>query len=129
MNEEYGHALKKAHDFIKASQIRENPYGDYKAMHRHISKGAWAFSIADQALQVSDVTGEAFTAALLLSKLPTELVGEKMEEQRFYDAVNVILSLQSSNGGYTVWEPQTAFRWIEKFNPTELFESVIIETE
>ncbi|RYR07250.1 hypothetical protein Ahy_B05g074567 isoform B [Arachis hypogaea] len=129
MNEEYGYVLKKAHDFIKASQIRENPKGDFKAMHRHICKGAWAFSIRDNGLQVSDSTGEAFKAALLLSKLPTELVGEKMEEQCFYDTVNVTLSLQSSNGGYPVWEPKIAFQWLEKFNPTEIFESVIIERE
>ena len=32
--------------------------------------------------------------ALLLSKMPTNLVGEKMETQEFYDALNVILSLQ-----------------------------------
>ncbi|RYR07249.1 hypothetical protein Ahy_B05g074567 isoform A [Arachis hypogaea] len=129
MNEEYGYVLKKAHDFIKASQIRENPKGDFKAMHRHICKGAWAFSIRDNGLQVSDSTGEAFKAALLLSKLPTELVGEKMEEQCFYDTVNVTLSLQSSNGGYPVWEPKIAFQWLEKFNPTEIFESVIIERD
>lgn len=33
-------------------------------------------------------------ATLLLSQMPTALVGEKMETERFYDAVNVILSLQ-----------------------------------
>ncbi|KAL1318857.1 hypothetical protein AAHE18_15G235400 [Arachis hypogaea] len=129
MNEEYGYVLKKAHDFIKASQIRENPKGDFKAMLRHISKGGWPLSVRDQGMPVSDCTGEGLKAALLLSKLPTELVGEKMEGQRYYDAVNVILSLQSSNGGYPVWEPQIAFRWLEKFNPTEFFECAIIEME
>jgi len=33
-------------------------------------------------------------AALLLSQMPVDLIGEKMEDDRFYDAVNVILSLQ-----------------------------------
>lgn len=45
--------------------------------------------------------------------MPTDLVGEQMETQRFFDAVNVILSLQSSNGGFPAWEPQRAYRWLE----------------
>jgi len=45
--------------------------------------------------------------------MPTDLVGDQMETQRFCDAVNVILSLQSSNGGFPAWEPQRAYRWLE----------------
>lgn len=37
--------------------------------------------------------------------------------------------IQSSNGGFPAWEPQRAFRWLEKFNPTEFFEDTLIETE
>jgi cycloartenol synthase len=33
-------------------------------------------------------------AALLLSKIPSEIVGEPLVANRFYDAVNVLLSLQ-----------------------------------
>jgi cycloartenol synthase len=45
--------------------------------------------------------------------MPSDLVGEKLETERFYDAVNVILSLQSSNGGFPAWEPQNAYSWLE----------------
>jgi uncharacterized membrane protein len=34
-----------------------------------------------------------YQAALLLSKLPQGMVGESIEANRLYDAVNVILSL------------------------------------
>ncbi|MED6211628.1 Lupeol synthase [Stylosanthes scabra] len=57
-SEEYGPMLKKAHEFLKASQVCEDPPGDFKAMHRHISKGAWTFNIQDQGLQVFDCTAE-----------------------------------------------------------------------
>nr|XP_025887794.1 lupeol synthase isoform X3 [Solanum lycopersicum] len=67
--------------------------------------------------------------ALLFSQMPTQLVGEKLDVERLYDAVNVILSLQSENGGFPAWEPQHAYRWLEKFNPTEFFEDTIIERE
>ncbi|KAK6268484.1 hypothetical protein QUC31_012644, partial [Theobroma cacao] len=49
-------------------------------------------------------------AILLLSKLPPEIVGETVEVERLYDAVNVLLSLQ-------------------KLNPTELFAAAAIEGE
>ncbi|XLT60371.1 hypothetical protein HN873_052975, partial [Arachis hypogaea] len=109
--------------------VLENPYGDFMAMHRHISKGAWTFSIHDQALQVSDSTGEALKASILMSRMPIEIVGEKVETQRLYDAVNVILSIQSSNGGFPAWEPKRGYQWLEKFNPTESFEGVMVEMD
>ncbi|XP_057761755.1 lupeol synthase-like isoform X2 [Arachis stenosperma] len=129
LNEEFEPTLRKAYDFLKASQVLENPYGDFMAMHRHISKGAWPFSIHDQALQVSDSTGEGLKLSILLSRMPIEIVGDKVETQRLYDAVNVILSIQSSNGGFPAWEPQRGYQWLEKFNPTEFFESVIVEMD
>ncbi|MED6164230.1 Lupeol synthase [Stylosanthes scabra] len=129
LSEEYGHTLKKAHDFVKASQVSENPSGDFMAMYRHVSKGSWTFSMHDQGWQVSDCTAEGLQASLLLSEMSTDLVGEKMVAQRFYDAVNVILSLQSINGGFPAWEPSKAYRWLEKFNPTEFFEETLIERE
>ncbi|XP_059636759.1 lupeol synthase-like isoform X3 [Cornus florida] len=129
LTEEYGPTLRKAHDFVKASQVRDNPSDNFTKMYRHISKGAWTFSMQDHGWQVSDCTAEGLKASLLFSQMPPELVGEKIQTECLYDAVNVILSLQSSNGGFPAWEPQRAFRWLEKFNPTEFFEDVLIERE
>ncbi|CAI0414615.1 unnamed protein product [Linum tenue] len=129
LSNEYGSTLRKAHDFLKASQVRENPSGDFKAMYRHISKGAWTFSAQDHGWQVSDCTAEGLKCALLFSQMPVELVGEPMGKEQLFDAVNVILSLQSNNGGFPAWEQQRAFQWLEKFNPTEFFEDTLIERE
>ncbi|OMO57913.1 Prenyltransferase/squalene oxidase [Corchorus olitorius] len=117
--DEYGTTLRKAHDFVKASQVRENPSGNFSAMYRHISKGAWTFSMQDHGWQVSDCTAEGLKCALLYSQMPDDLVGEKMETERFYDAVNVILSLQSKNGGFPAWEPQRAYSWLEVYTNLE----------
>ncbi|XP_024017873.1 lupeol synthase-like, partial [Morus notabilis] len=127
--EEFLPTLRRAHDFVKASQVCQNPSGDFAKMGRHISKGAWTFSTQDHGWQVSDCTGEGLKVSLLFSLMPTELVGEKIETQRFYDAVNVILSLRSKNGGFPAWESQRTFSWVEKFNPTEFFEATFIERE
>ncbi|KAK7331841.1 hypothetical protein VNO80_28582 [Phaseolus coccineus] len=127
--DEFGPTLAKAHDFIKKSQVTENPSGDFKSMYRHICKGSWTLADRDQAWQVSDTTAECLKCCLLLSVLPEEIVGEKMEPEKLYDSVNLILSLQSANGGMSAWEPARAPEWLELLNPTEFFADIVVEHE
>ncbi|RDX63311.1 Beta-amyrin synthase, partial [Mucuna pruriens] len=127
--EEFGPTLAKGHDFLKRSQVTDNPSGDFKNMYRHISKGSWTFSGKDHGWQVSDCTAECLKCCLLLSMLPQEIVGEKMEPEKLYDSINVILSLQSKNGGISAWEPVGTKKWLERLNPTELFGDIVIEHE
>ncbi|KAJ4879374.1 Amyrin synthase LUP2 [Raphanus sativus] len=129
LSSEISDVLMKGHDFIKRSQIRENPSGDYKKMHRHISKGGWTFSDRDQGWQVSDCTAEALKCCLLLSMMPPEVVGPKMDPEHLYDSVNLLLSYQSQNGGMTAWEPARGYGWLELFNPTEIMADIVIERE
>ncbi|KAL9663994.1 hypothetical protein QQ045_019389 [Rhodiola kirilowii] len=129
MADEIGGTLAKGHDFIKKSQVKDNPSGDFRTMHRHISKGAWTLSDQDHGWQVSDCTAEALKCCLLFSLMKPEIVGEQMPAERLYDSVNIILSLQSKNGGITAWEPVCAPQWLELLNPTEVFEDIVIEIE
>ncbi|XP_059665506.1 beta-amyrin synthase 2-like isoform X2 [Cornus florida] len=127
--DEFGATLKKAHNFIKQSQVQENPSGDFRSMYRHISKGAWTFSERDQGWQVSDCTAEALKAALLLSQMSPEIVGEKIEPERLYDAVNFLLRLQGKSGGFALWEPATAKPWWEWLNSSDIFANAFVEHE
>ncbi|KAM3749832.1 hypothetical protein ACB098_05G216200 [Castanea mollissima] len=129
LTNEIGPVLKKGHEFIRRSQVRDNPYGDFRKMHRHISKGSWPFTDQDNGLQVSDCTAECLKCCLLFSTMPSEVVGEKMEPERFFDAVNILLYLQSKNGGLSAWEPAGAQEWLEWLNPTEFFEGIVVEHE
>lgn len=45
-----------------------------------------------------DYVSDCLQAALLLSSIPSEIVGEAVQTDHLYDAVNVILSLQVKNG-------------------------------
>ncbi|XVF29290.1 hypothetical protein REPUB_Repub15cG0108300 [Reevesia pubescens] len=92
---EIGPTLKKGHEFLKKSQVRDNPSGNFKRYFRHMSKGSWTFSDQDHGWQVSDCTAESLMCCLLFSMLPSELVGEVLEPERLYDAVNIILYLQN----------------------------------
>ncbi|XP_060669505.1 beta-amyrin synthase-like [Ziziphus jujuba] len=125
--DEIGPTLAKGHDFLKKSQVKDNPYGDFKSMYRHISKGAWTFSDQDHGWQVSDCTAEGLKCCLMFSLMPPQLVGEKMEPQRLQDSVNLILSLQHKNGGLAAWEPAIGQDWMEMFNPSEVFADIVIE--
>lgn len=51
--------LIKGYDYLKKSQVTENPPGDYIKMFRHIAKGGWTFSDQDQGWSVSDCTAES----------------------------------------------------------------------
>ncbi|OWM88914.1 hypothetical protein CDL15_Pgr020868 [Punica granatum] len=127
--DEIGPVLARGLNYIKQSQVKDNPSGDFKNMHRHISKGSWTFSDQDHGWQVSDCTAEGLTCCLLFSLMPRKIVGEKMEPEQLYDAVNIILSLQSKNGGLPAWEPARAEKWLELLNPMEFLEDIVIEHE
>ncbi|KAJ9549344.1 hypothetical protein OSB04_021887 [Centaurea solstitialis] len=125
--EEFGPTLRKAHVFLKRSQVLENCSGDPKYWYRHISKGGWPFSTADNGWIVSDCTAEGLKAALMLAKLPPEAVGESLDIMRLYDAINVILSLQNGDGSFATYELTRSYRWLEWINPVETFGDVVID--
>nr|QBZ67934.1 euphol/tirucallol synthase [Euphorbia grantii] len=129
LTDEYGITLRRAHEFIKQTQIRHDPPGDFKTTLRYKSKGAWPLADQDQGWQVSDCSAEALTALLLLSEMEPEVVGERAELQQLYDAVDFLLPLQSKNGGFSIWEPGSPHPWLEMFNPTEAFAGVVVEYE
>jgi cycloartenol synthase len=127
LTDEYGPMLNNAHDFIRNTQIKENSSGNLGLWYRHISKGGWPFSTPDIGWAVSDCTAEGLKVALLLSQLPSEIVGEAISPQNLYAAVNFILSLQNNNGGFASYEPTRSYAWLEMINPAELFGDVMID--
>ncbi|KAM7515450.1 hypothetical protein LguiA_005033 [Lonicera macranthoides] len=129
LEDEFGTTLKRAHNFIEETQIRENPSGDFRSMYRGNSKGGWPLSEQDQGWQVSDCTAEALKALLLLSQMSPKIVGEQIETNRLYEAVDFLLPYQSKNGGFAIWEPTTAPKWLELLNASEVFGNAFVEHE
>ncbi|XP_073116803.1 cycloartenol synthase isoform X1 [Elaeis guineensis] len=127
LSEEYGPTLRRAHDYIKNSQVLEDCPGDLSFWYRHISKGAWPFSTADHGWPISDCTSEGLKASLLLSKISPEIVGEPLCAGRIYDAVNVILSLMNKDGGFATYELARSYAWLEIINPAETFGDIVID--
>ncbi|KAG6495926.1 hypothetical protein ZIOFF_043759 [Zingiber officinale] len=127
LSEEFGLTIKKAHEYIKFSQVLEDCPGDLDFWYRHISKGSWPFSTADHGWPISDCTSEALKAALLLSKISPEVVGDPIEARKLYDAVNVILSLMNKDGGFATYELTRSYAWLEIINPAETFGDIVID--
>ncbi|XVE98878.1 hypothetical protein REPUB_Repub03eG0147100 [Reevesia pubescens] len=125
--EEYGSMLKKANNFVKNTQVKENSGNDLNLWYRDITKGGWPFSTPDNGWIVSDCTSEGLKAAVLLSAMPSDIVDVKVTPNRLYDAVNMILSLQNKNGGFASYELTRSYAWLEMFNPAELFRDIMID--
>ncbi|GMH15060.1 hypothetical protein Nepgr_016901 [Nepenthes gracilis] len=69
LNDKIGPTLKKGHNYIKNSQVKDNPSDDFKSMYRHISKGSWTFTDQDHGWQVSDCTAKSLKVSILLLEL------------------------------------------------------------
>jgi len=50
-----------------------------------------------------------------------------MEDQRFFDAANVILTLQNTDGGFATYENNRGYAWFEWLNPSEVFGDIMID--
>ncbi|KAL7133801.1 hypothetical protein ABFS83_12G164500 [Erythranthe nasuta] len=125
--QEYDLMLKRAHQFIKMSQMSKDSSGDLSCWYRHSSKGGWPFSTADNGWAAGDCTAEGLKAALILSQLPYEIAGQALEQNKLYDAVDLILSLQNSSGGFASYELTRSNAWLEMINPSEIFGDIIID--
>nr|GMC65032.1 cycloartenol synthase-like isoform X4 [Ipomoea batatas] len=117
--DEYASMLRKAHFFINASQIKEDSGMKLRSWYRHSTKGGWPFSTPDNGWPVSDCTAEALKAALMLSRMPNDVVGEAIEPSRLYDAVDLILSLQNNSGGFATYELTRSYPWLEVHKTTK----------
>ncbi|KAJ0030218.1 hypothetical protein Pint_13912 [Pistacia integerrima] len=85
--------------------------GDLSYCYRHISKGGWPFSTSDNGWALSGCTAEGLKAAILLSQMPYDIVGEAIAASQLYDAVRVIFSLQNKNGGFASYELTRSYAW------------------
>jgi cycloartenol synthase len=59
--------------------------------------------------------------------MPSAIAGEAIAEHQLYDAVNFLLSLQNSNGGFASYEPTRSYAWLEMLNPAETFGDITID--
>lgn len=50
-----------------------------------------------------------------------------MADERFFDACNVLLTLQNTDGGFATYENNRGYAWFEWLNPSEVFGDIMID--
>jgi lanosterol synthase len=116
--------LTKALEFLDDQQIREN-VKDQEKCYRQQRKGAWAFSTREQGYTVSDCTSEALKSVILLQHIPG--FPQLVSDDRIKDAVDVLLTMQNSSGGFASYEPIRGSQYLEYLNAAEVFGRIMIE--
>lgn len=124
LGKQFPETLERSYRFIERSQIKsEHP--THAEFFRHPMIGSWPFSTADNGWPVSDCTAEGLSAALALHR--SGLVEAVIDGLRLKQAIDIILSYQNTNGGWSTYEPTRAPQWLEKLNPSEVFADIMID--
>lgn len=117
--------IEKAYEYVDISQVRED-VDQLDKYHRHISKGGWPFSTRDHGWPISDCTAEGLKAIISLEALDF-MKDKKLDDQRYFDAVNVILSMHNKGGGWATYELTRTYAIVEHLNPAALYGDIMID--
>ncbi|XP_063789338.1 lanosterol synthase [Pseudophryne corroboree] len=117
--------LEKAHEFLRISQIPDNP-PEYKKYYRQMNKGGFPFSTRDCGWIVADCTAEGLKSVMLLQENCSYL-SDLISRDRLRDAVDVLLSMRNSDGGFATYETKRGGRLLELINPSEVFGDIMID--
>ena len=124
---EFKDVISNVYDYLDVTQVKEEvptPNRHY----RHVSVGAWPFSSRDHGWPISDCTAEGLKTVLDLNNMPDIFVPTNpISDERIFNAVNVILSLQNSCGGWATYELQRTGGWLESINPSETFHGIMVD--
>ncbi|XP_009889697.1 PREDICTED: LOW QUALITY PROTEIN: lanosterol synthase [Charadrius vociferus] len=116
---EFTSCLQNAYEFLRFTQIPENP-PDYQKYYRHLNKGGFPFSTRDCGWIVADCTAEGLKSVMLLQeKCP--FIAKLVPPERLFDAVNVLLSMRNSDGGFATYETKRGGHLLELLTPSEVF--------
>ncbi|KAK5162917.1 uncharacterized protein LTR77_011078 [Saxophila tyrrhenica] len=145
---EYHEMLLKALQFLESQQFVDHCVGyttsptysdpptsktSPETGYRSPRRGGWGFSNRDQGYVVSDCVSEAIKAILMLQTLkdpanPSRpLFPEVLSLERQKWAIDIILSLQNTNGGVASYETRRGGEWLEYLNAAEVFGRIMVE--
>ncbi|KAF9302335.1 Lanosterol synthase (Oxidosqualene--lanosterol cyclase) [Mortierella antarctica] len=117
-------AMRRGLKFLDDCQIKKNPPHMVEG-YRDPTLGAWPFSNKFQGYTVSDCTSEGLKAVLLLQKL--SYMDDRVSIERMHQAVDIVLAMQNSSGGFASYESVRGPQWLELINPAEVFGNIMIE--
>uniref|UniRef100_A0A3B4G1M7 Terpene cyclase/mutase family member n=1 Tax=Pundamilia nyererei TaxID=303518 RepID=A0A3B4G1M7_9CICH len=119
--------LRDAHQFLTITQVQQgdNP-PQYQKYYRQMNKGGFPFSTRDCGWIVADCTAEGLKSLMLLQELRPS-IRQPVPFERLCDAVNVLLSMKNTDGGFATYETKRGGRLLELLNPSEVFGDIMID--
>ncbi|CAG8720068.1 16567_t:CDS:10, partial [Racocetra persica] len=115
------HAL----EFLDDAQIKKNPK-DNERCYRYKALGAWGFSTREQGYNVSDCSSLGIKAVLSLQK-NLGYTPDLVSKERLCQTVDILLSMQNTDGGFASYERTRGLKILEWLNPAEVFGNIMIE--
>lgn len=112
--------LHSATSFVKAQRINSTTK-NHTQDFRNQTKGGWPFSTKEQGWTVSDCTAEA-----LLAIAKTE-GWECFTDSEWTDSLQLILSMQNKDGGFSSYEAARTGSWLEQLNPASIFGDIMTD--
>uniref|UniRef100_A0A8C5CBW8 Terpene cyclase/mutase family member n=1 Tax=Gadus morhua TaxID=8049 RepID=A0A8C5CBW8_GADMO len=94
--------------------------------YRQMNKGGFPFSTRDCGWIVADCTAEGLKSLMLLQELCPS-IEPPVPPKRLYQAVNVLLSMRNSDGGFATYETKRGGKLLELLNPSEVFGDIMID--
>ncbi|KAG7665954.1 ERG7 [[Candida] subhashii] len=128
-NPKYHDMIRKGYMFLIRSQFTEDCVdGSY----RDKRKGAWPFSTKEQGYTVSDCTAEAMKAIIMVRNHGSFVdLRDEIKDENLYDAVNVLVQIQNvgkwEQGSFSAYEKIRSTLLLEKLNPAEVFNNIMVE--
>jgi squalene cyclase len=144
LGDEFPLPLRRAYAFLERTQILSTEVSgasgaaafetddQRRKFYRHVSKGGWPFSTSAHGWPISDCTAEGLKAMLALRPLGALAQAQwparpAVEDQRLFDAANVVLALQNTDGGFATYENNRGYAWFEWLNPSEVFGDIMVD--
>ena len=124
--QDFPEMAEKIYSFIELTQIDRDPV-EHKKYWRDTTIGTWPFSTVDHAWAVTDCTSEGMKTALLFNNKKAIAKSKLIDLERLKPAIDWLLFMQNTDGGWASYERKRAPQWIEVLNPAMLFENIMTE--
>ncbi|CAI5756411.1 unnamed protein product [Candida verbasci] len=124
-DEKYHDLIRKSYLFLVRSQFTEDCV---EGSFRDKRKGAWPFSTKSQGYTVSDCTSEALKAIIMVQNHPAfQDIRDKIKDENLYQAIECLIPIQNDEGAFSSYEKRRSTPLLEKLNPAEVFNNIMVE--
>jgi squalene/oxidosqualene cyclase-like protein len=113
---------EKTRKFLRDNQVMEELENPFK-YHRIERAGGWTFSFLENGWVVSDCTAEAVKALLETEETGDELISD----ERINKAIDLIMLLQSDDGGWSSVDKAIGNPRLEWFNAANVFVDIMVD--